>query len=280
MTINELLNLAQDIRDILDDVRSKIKLTFEEETHRYSIYSEEEGCQIDHLPSVSKLIKQYSEPFDSLAVSVNMMSGDEMLAEELRKDWKKQGDDASSIGSYAHYKLEQYVWNLYDINITTRKPYYDLKNDEYLLAQNMLQNGVNMVHKIISNGFVPLDTETIMGSTKLGYFGQCDNLWLGVVKGKIVIIMSDYKTNKTKNFEKQHYNKPMFEPFKNLYDTKLSEYYIQQPLYAQLLKDMLKDTPYKDIPIIGFRILHLRDKGTIYKIPNWVYEEVKKLYPL
>ena len=209
-----------------------------------------------------------------------MVHGDLEKAEELRENWKKMGIDASSIGSYAHYKLEQYVWNLYDIPIQTRKPYYKLNDEEMILAQDMLKNGVNMVHQITSKGFVPLDTETIMGSIELGYFGQCDNLWLGVHKGQLVFLMTDYKSNKTKNFEEQHYNQPMFPPFESLKDTALSKYYIQQPLYAQLLKDMLKNTPYKDIPFVGFRILHLRDEGKMIKIPLWVYEEVKKLYPI
>ena len=72
----------------------------------------------------------------------------------------------------------------------------------------------------------------------------------------------------------------MFTPFEKLMDTTLSEYYIQQPLYAQLLTDMLKGSEFGEIPIIGFRILHLRDEGKSIKIPTWVYNEVKKLYPV
>lgn len=280
MTQKELLNLAEDIRKTLQDVRNKKQLSFVEKTHKYSIYDPVSESIVSHLPSVSTLLKKFHEPFDSFAVSIRMMDGDEDKAEELRDQWTKMGADASSIGSYAHYKLEQYVWNLYDIPIETRKPYYNLNDEEMLLAQEMLNSGVNMVHTITSRGFVPLDTETIMGSIELGYFGQCDNLWLGVHKGKLCFLMTDYKTNKTKNFEEQPYNGQMYEPFQTLKDTALSKYFIQQPLYAQLLKDMLKDTPYKDIPFVGFRIIHLRDGGKMIKIPLWVYDEVKKLYPI
>lgn len=280
MTIKELLTLAHDIRSELDIERANRKLSFVEKTHKYSIYDPINERITSNLPSVSSLLKEYYEPFDSLTKSLQMMDGDEDKAAELRMEWQKKGNDATSIGSYTHYKLEQYVWNLFDISKDVRKPYYTLGNSELLEAQGMLKTGVDLIHTIINNGFVPLDTEVVMGSIDLGYFGQCDNIWLGEYKGRIVFLMTDYKTNQTKNFQEAPYNLPMRHPFQELLDTDLSKYYIQQPLYAQLFKDMLKNTIYKDIPFIGFRILHLRDGGNSIKIPNWVYNEIKKLYPV
>tara|TARA_R110000772_G_scaffold123662_2_gene230062 strand:- start:6660 stop:7550 length:891 start_codon:yes stop_codon:yes gene_type:complete len=280
MKVNELLNLAKEIREAMEDSRIERRLDFVEKSHKYSIYNPLTERMTSNLPSVSTLIKKWSEPFDSFNKSIEMMDGDVLLAEELREKWKKMGADASSIGSYAHYKLEQYVWNLFDVDIIVRKPFYDLGHDELIIAQDMLKNGIKLVHTIVENGFVPLDTECIMGSIGLGYFGQCDNLWIGVHNGRIVILMTDYKTNLTKNFETKPWNVPMYEPFGELLDTDLSKYFIQQPLYAQLLSDMLKNTIYKDIPIIGFRVLHLRDGGSSIKVPGWVHGEVKKLYPV
>lgn len=280
MKINELLNIAQDIRECIEESRVIRKLKFVEKYHKYSIYDPVNERMTSNLPSVSTLIKKYSEPFDNIGKSVEMMGGNVLLAEELREKWDKKGTDSSSMGSYVHYKLEQYVWNLFDINRDIRKPYYNLGHDELLEAQGMLKNGINLIHTIINNGFVPLDTECIMGSIELGYFGQFDNMWIGVNKDRISLLMTDYKTNLTKNFQVMPWNEPMKEPFGKLMDTKLSEYYIQQTLYAQLFKDMMKNTIYKDIPISGFRILHLRDGGSSIKIPWWVYQEVQKLYPL
>lgn len=280
MTRIELLNLAQEIRETIDEERINRKLFFVEKSHKYSIYDPVSEEMVSSMPSVSTLLHKFHEPFDGLAKSIQMMDGDVKMAEELRLEWKQKGIDASGMGSYAHYKLEQYIWALFDIDKNVRKPYYSLKEDDMKMAQKMLKTGVDLIHKIVENNFVPIDTECIMGSIDLGYFGQCDNLWLGEHKNNIVFLMTDYKTNQTKNFEEQHYNIPMREPFTDLIDTDLSKYYIQQPLYAQLFKDMLKNTPYKDISFIGFRILHLRDGGTSFKIPKWVYTEVEKMYPL
>lgn len=280
MGIKELLEIADDIRNELEKERVNRQLSFVEETHKYGIYDPINESIIHDMPSVSTLLKNWYTPFDAESKALSKSKGDEEEAKKLIESWQKMGTDASSMGSYAHYKLEQYVWNLYDIDIETRKPFYDMDDEGMSLAQEMLNNGINLIHKIISNGFVPLDTECVMGSIDLGYFGQCDNLWLGYHKGKLVFLMTDYKTNKSKNFEEAFYNKPMLPPFEKMLDTDLNKYCVQQPLYAQLFTDMLKNTKYKDIPFVGFRILHLRDGGKSIKIPKWVYDETKKLYPI
>lgn len=280
MKTKELLKLAAEIRESLSEERANRKLIFEEKDHKYTIYDKINEQTISTLPSVSSLLKQWYEPFDSMAKSLDMCDGDEIQAQDLRHEWEKKGEDASSLGSYVHYKLEQYLWILYDINKETRKPNYDLKGEELLTGQKMVKNGINLIHTIIENGFVPIDTEVIMGSVELGYFGQCDNMWLGNGKNGLVFLMTDHKTNQSKNFKNCPWNIPMHRPFDRLLDNSKSVYYIQQPLYAQLFKDMLKNTPYKDIPFAGFRILHVRDGGEIIKVPTWVYDEVKKLYPI
>jgi hypothetical protein len=277
---NELLELAHEIREAMDATRVNRKIDFVEKSHTYSIYDPIKKEMTSDLPSVSTIIKQYSEPFDNIGKSMKKADGDLELAQEIRDGWAHLGDIASSIGSYVHYKLEQYVWTLFDIDKEVRKPEYNLTPKDLIEAQGMLKSGINLIHTIIENGFVPLDTECVMGSLYLGYFGQCDNLWLGIHKEELVILMSDHKTNKTNNFTVRPWNVPMKEPFQDLVDTTLSEYYVQQPLYAQLFRDMLRDTIFKDIPIIGYRILHLRDGGSSIKIPEWVNEEVSKLYPL
>ena len=275
-----MIELAKNIREQLETIRKDRKRSFVEETHTYGILDPTTNQIVSNLPSVTTLIKQFSEPFDSIGNSMRMTGDDEAEAKKLRDMWKEMGKKAGDVGSFAHYKLEQYVWSLFDIEKETRKPDFNLNHQEMFEAQKMVRNGVRLIHQIVENGFVPLETECIMGSIDLGYVGQCDNIWIGNYKNQATLLMSDYKTNKTKNFEIAHYNKPMKDPFVDLYDTQLSKYFVQQALYAQLFKDMLKDTEYKDLDFIGFKVLHLRDNGNSIKIPNSVYEKVKQLYPI
>jgi len=280
MTQTELLGVAADIRHVMDLERDNRQLTFVEELHKYCLYDPINEKLVDNMPSVSSLLYNWCDKFDAERMSMIMCNQDEHKAAELRAEWEEKGRVASNVGSYAHYKLEQYVWSLFDIDKQTRKPEYTLSEDDFKEGLMMLENGIVMIGNIIKAGFVPLDTECIMGSIELGYFGQCDNLWLGFFKNQLVFLMTDYKTNLSKNFEVRHFNKPMNVPFGKLYDTELSKYFLQQPLYAQLFKDMLKNTKYKDVPFIGFRVLHLREDGQSHKIPMWVYEEIKKIYPI
>ena len=279
MRLDELLDIASDIRFVLSESRKTRGLTFEEESHKYSIL-DASGNEVSDLPSVSTLLKNWCTPFDTVSKSLEMCNNNEILAEQLRNEWELKGTHASSIGSYVHYKLEQYLWNAFDIEMETRKPIYNL--DQYQLneALSMVETGVNLINTIIGHGFVPIETECVMGSLPLGYFGQADNIWLGHMKKSLVLLMTDHKTNQSKNFKNKPYNKPMHTPFESLLDTDLSKYYIQQPLYAQLFKDMLAGSKYENLDFIGFRIIHVRDGGEIIKIPNWVYNEVKKIYPL
>ena len=128
-----------------------------------------------------------------------------------------------------------------------------------------------------SRGAVLLDTEIVLGSTALGYFGQPDKMWL--IKGKSGnpgIVITDWKTNKEKNFEVQPYTILMKPPFQHLYDTALAHYYIQLPLYGKLLLKMLEGTKYANIPLLGAVVILLRPDATYeeFKVPSQVVKTV------
>jgi len=278
MSTLELMSISKDIRQYLDEERINRKLTFIEDTHEYGIFDPITESVVNHFPSVSSLIKEYSIPFDDIIKSLQMCNEDEVRAAELRKTWQAKGDYANNVGSYVHYKLENYILELFDIDKKTRKPEYVLDNKSIIEGQRMVKTGINLMHTIIEKGFVPLDTEVIMGSTTMKYFGQCDNLWLGFMNNTIVFLMTDHKTNQSKNFKVRPWNVPMLKPFSYLMDTDLSKYFLQQPLYALLLEDMLKDSPFSNYKFAGFRVIHLRDDGQLYKIPKQVYTDIKNIY--
>ena len=143
------------------------------------MYDPNKNKIITDMPSVTTVLKDFYTPFDKYQKSMDMTDGNQEEANKLIEKWEALGESASSKGSYAHYKLEQYVWSLFDIDKDVRKPEYNLNDEDFELAQEMVQNGVAQIHKIVERGFVPLDTEIVMGSVDLGYFGQCDNIWLG-----------------------------------------------------------------------------------------------------
>ena len=73
-------------------------------------------------------------------------------------------------------------------------------------------------------------------------------------------IITDYKTNKEKNFITQKYIKPMRTPFEYLPNNALGHYHTQLPFYGKLLLKMLEGTKYENIKILGCIIVRLTDE--------------------
>jgi hypothetical protein len=125
-------------------------------------------------------------------------------------------------------------------------------------------------------GAILIDTEMVLGSPELGYTGTPDKLWVMENKEKtgIVLFMTDYKTNKPKNFVSNRYTKKMKTPFHFLDDTALSHYYVQLPLYGKLMMNMLKGTKYENIKFVGGVVVLLKDDSDFveYKIPREVID--------
>jgi hypothetical protein len=109
----------------------------------------------------------------------------------------------------------------------------------------MIKAGHEFIELMHSRGAVLLDTEMVLGCPHLGYTGQPDKVWLFNKNGELGIIISDYKSNKPKNFESHWYTIPMLKPFEQYDDTALSHYYLQLPFYVRLLLQMLKGQSMK-----------------------------------
>ena len=90
------------------------------------------------------------------------------------------------------------------------------------------------------------------------------NDWTGVN------VITDWKTNKPKNFVSTNYTKKMLKPFEKYDDTALGHYYVQLPLYGKLLLKMLQGTKYENIKLYGCVISHLKEDSLYdeYKVPQ------------
>jgi hypothetical protein len=125
----------------------------------------------------------------------------------------------------------------------------------------MVFAGKNFLETMRQRGAHLIDTEIVLGHPELGYTGQGDTGWLIENKSKtgFGLIITDYKTNKEKNFIVQRYIKPMRPPFQYLPNNALGHYKTQLPLYGKLLLKMLEGTKYEDIKLLGCIIVRLTD---------------------
>ena len=90
------------------------------------------------------------------------------------------------------------------------------------------------------------------------------------------IVVTDWKTNKKKNFEAGYFTKKMKPPFQHLDDTALGHYFTQLPFYGKLLLDMLKGSKYENIKIYGCIVVHLSDEGQFeeFRVPKDVQNTI------
>lgn len=264
--------VAEEIREIITNKQKELQLTFVESSHTYYIKNEV-GKIVDNLPSVSKIVERFFEPFDADAKSLEKSGGDIEKQQILLEKWKNLGSYATNMGSRAHYELEKDVIFRYGNYKTIREPEYVVDDAQTKKSDKMIVAGKKFLDLMINDRkAVLLDTETILGSIELGYVGQPDKLWLALNKDKteIYLYCTDWKTNQPKNFVPQWYTKYLFPPFNEYYSTALEHYYIQLPLYVRLFMNMLKGSKYENLKLGGCIVVLVKDDETFeeYRVPK------------
>jgi len=253
----QLLSIAQEIRDLITEKQKELDLSFVEDTHTYHI-RDKNGNMTTKFPSVSTVIGQFYEPFPDLNKSYQMCDGDLIAQDELLASWRATADYANSKGSRVHYLLEMDLLKEYGSYKEVRKPIFDCDEQQTIDGNAMIDAGHDFIRLMHRRGAVLLDTEMVLGSNTLEYTGQPDKVWIIFDKDDILgFIITDWKTNKAKNFEVHSYTTPMLPPFEDMMDTALAHYKIQLPLYGRLILDMLKGTKYENIKFLGCVIVHL-----------------------
>ena len=269
----DLKKISLEIRDIFSEYQKKHSLSFLEDTHTYFIKNEKGDITSD-MPSVSSVLKAFYNHFDSASTrSFKNCGGDIELERTLLTEWGYKASYATNMGSRVHYILEKELVGQYGAYKEVRQPIFECDDEQIATGDAMITAGKNFIELMHQRGAVLLDTEMVLGSIGLGYFGQPDKVWLILDKqGNIGIVITDWKTNKKENMsdEIKPWTKNLLHPFSSLIDNALSHYKLQLPLYAKLLLHMLKDTKYSDIKFLGSVIVHLTSEATFteYRVTN------------
>jgi hypothetical protein len=272
------INVAvKEIREILDSKRKEFFLTFFEEDHTYTMVNTD-GEIVDSHPSVSKVTKLFYEPFDAEGIAYNKAKGDVKYMNELLKEWEGAGDYASNMGSRVHYFLEKETIDMFGGFKEVRQPIFDCDLGQITKGDSMISAGKRYLKLCEKRNLVLLDTEIVLGHPELGYTGQPDKVWLVINKkgDEFGLLITDWKTNKPKNFTVTNFTKKMLHPFDDYHDNALGHYYIQLPLYGKLLIKMLQGTKYENIKLYGCIISHLKDDTFYdeYRVPKDIIDTV------
>ena len=271
----KLNDVAKEIREIISLRQQELGLVFQEEKHIYTMEGRTDW------PSVSKVLKKFYKAFPTEEAAYNKAGGNPERQQQLIEEWAAAGSYSTNLGSRVHYVLEKEVVERNGSFKEVRQPIFECDLTQIMKSDKMITAGKRYIDLMTQRGATLLDTETVLGDPELGYTGQPDKLWLIENKEKdgFGIIVTDWKTNKPKNFQETSYTERMYSPFENLPNNALGHYYVQLPLYAKLLLKMLKGSKYEDLKILGCIISHLRDDTQFeeFRVPKDVITTVLEM---
>jgi hypothetical protein len=274
-TTMKLNELAKEIREIVSKKQSDLGLTFEEERHLYTMNG------TTNWPSVSKVLKKFYKAFPTEEAAYNKAGGDPEKQQELIEEWAAAGTYSTNLGSRVHFVLEEEAIKRYGSYKEVRRPIFDCDLTQLMKSDKMIVAGKRYLDLLEKREVVLLDTEMILGDPELGYTGQPDKVWLTMNKtgDDFGFLITDWKTNKPKNFLENDYTERMYPPFEDLPNNALGHYKVQLPLYGKLLLKMLEGTKFQDVKLYGCIITHLREDTQFeeFRVPKQIIDTVMNM---
>ena len=276
----DLKQIALELREILEKKRQELELTFIEDTHTYFM-KDVDGVVKNNFPSVSKVLKKFYPEFPTDEAAQKKSKGDPVIKQSLIEEWAAAGDYSTNMGSRVHFFLEKNLIESSGNYKEVRQPIFDCDITQILKGDSMITAGSKFLKLMNERDVVLLDTEIVLGHPELGYTGQPDKVWLVVNRNKdgFGLLITDWKTNKPKNFESNNFTKPMFKPFQNLPNTALGHYYVQLPLYGKLILKMLEGTKYENMKLYGCIVVLLQEDSEYkeFRVPQDVVDTVMNM---
>jgi len=271
----DLKSVASEIRELISERQKSLGLVFEEDKHIYTMNGKKD------YPSVSKVLKSFYREFPLEEAALKKAGGNPQEAERLKEEWAAAGTYSTNLGSRVHYILEKTLIENNGNYKEVRQPIFDCDLTQLMKSDNMIFAGKRYLELMESRNVELLDTEMVLGDPELGYVGQPDKVWLTMNKigDEFGLLITDWKTNKKKNFQETSYTDRMYEPFEKYPNTALGHYYLQLPLYGKLLLKMLEGTKYENIKLYGCIISHLQADTFFeeYRVPKEVIDIVLEM---
>jgi len=275
-----LQEIAQDIRDVIEEKRKDLGLEFFEDEHKY-LMKDLNGIIRENFPSVSKVLKHFYTEFPTEEAALKKAGGDYLEAERLMGEWAQAGKDSTNLGSRVHYFLEKELISRYGSYKEVRQPVFECDIFAQAKSDSMIRAGHTYLDLCDNRNLVLLDTEMVLGHPELGYTGQPDKVWLtyNATGNEFGLLITDWKSNKEKNFQVNSYTKGMLHPFEEYPDNALGHYYLQLPFYGKLLIKMLEGTKYEGIKLLGCIVVLLKDTMEYeeFRVPKPIIETIMNM---
>jgi hypothetical protein len=210
-------------------------LTFESKLHRYKA----DGLV---LPSVSKLLKGFTEPFNAKKVSIGVAKKRGISPEEVQSEWDAIRQEACDRGHRVHDFGEHYAFN------------------RNLIPNCGQEMAITKFWADMPEHIVPVIMELKMFHKLFHFAGTADILLYNKIKNSFII--ADYKTNN--DLFKNYKGKTLLHPFDDILDSPFGKYQLQLSFY-QLLFEQTR------FPVSSRKIVWLRKNGEyeLYDCENY-----------
>lgn len=254
------------LEEVKQELRAFDKFKFFEEDHHYECNGKKIGI------SVTRLIEEYSNPFDQQTIAEKVTIRDNKSISKVLEEWEYKNKFACEKGSTCH-NYSQSLWSKepYDVSI------FD-NSIEYVNAVCKIQRQATNFYHDFKDKFIHIQDEQLVGSEEYNICSAVDHLFLDK-EGNVWLI--DYKTNSilkgyNDDEKNQRYTKKMLIPLQNLKDDALHHYYLQLSIYKYLIEK------YTNIKIYKTMIVYMSENIEKYEFIETPYleEETKKILEL
>ena len=254
------------LEEVKRELKAFDKFTFFEEDHHYECNGKKVGI------SVTRLIEEYSNPFDQQGIAEKVATRDNKDVTQVLQEWEYKNKFACEKGHFGH-EFAQNLWSnaIYQENIKS-----GLEGVKIPLNK-IKQQAINFYNDF-KGKFTHIRDEQLVGSEEYNICSAIDHLFLDK-DDKVWLI--DYKTNsilKGYNDDEKNrkYTKKMLIPLQNLKDDALHHYYLQLSIYKYLVEK------YTNIKIYKTMIVYMSESIKNYELIEtpFLEKEVKKILEL
>lgn len=194
---------------------------FFEQDHHYEYKGQRVGI------SVTRLIEEYCNEFDSQAIAEKVAERDNKSVQEVLDEWEYKNKFACEKGSTCH----EYAQSLWSGNKYEMLP-FDM-SEEYYQSVFKIHRQADNFYRDYQDRLEHLADEFIIGSDDYSIASAIDHLFINKLTGELVLV--DYKTNSDIH-KNEKYAKDMKVPLAHLKDYTLNHYYIQLSIYKYLVE--------------------------------------------
>ena len=215
--------------EVLKVLKDSFKdFVFFEDGHYYECKGQRVGI------SVTRLIEQYANEFDSEGMAEKVANKENRSVEEVLAEWKYKADFACEKGSTCH----EYAQSLWSGDEWVYKPFND-NCEDYQQAVKKICSQAIMFKYDYQDHLEHLQDELVVGSEEYNIASAIDHLFYNKLTGGLVLV--DYKTNSilkgyNDDIKNRKYTKKMKIPLNKIEDDSLHHYYIQLSIYKFLIE--------------------------------------------